>query len=552
MGDTVLRGIFLTKLRLFIFGLFASVQFSTPSLAVESSVDLLTISTIGSEKQMENLAALAASFDPQQQYASGIKHTIYRALVIKDTDSVLDLAYALRGHSGHMAQNIELAKLLMDQHFDNSKIQAMKAFFSDRSMDTAQQVLDTANSPLSRAVGYMCLAEASYAKGDAAKALMFSALSLAHDFSREREGQAKLYLTGNSKSTISLEGGKDAVIARLNSAAQSTFNPHAYHRYFTLASILGMLPEFPYSHELLTMQHDGAVHMCIAFDDNYIYHGAVALLSAALSANPNTQYVFHIAEDPDSASLITEEHRAELQKMLGQVSSDRFKISFDTFDLGVMPDYVIHADTARWPRTMLFRPYYSYFYKDLTRILSLDGDIIIREDLTALYNQSFGDNWIIGSRDLDAEKNLDMLGLDKSEPYLNGGVILFNSEAIRNNKLEAVYAELLAPGSEFVEKMRLNEQDLYPVAFKGHIEQIDHQGTPDSKWNWFYEINETSSWDQINASDYAILHLAGRSRKPWNRKSSPLLWTFYPWMNDGVQNLYWALREMTPWPNKLF
>ena len=203
MGNAVLRGFLLNKFRLFFCGLVASVQFCSSSLAGEGSVDLLASASISARKQMENLSALAASFDSQQQDVRGIERTIYRALTIKDTDSVLDLAYTLRGYSGHIAQNIEVAKLLMDLHFDSSKIQALKAFFDERSLQSAQGVLDAANSPLSRAVGYMCLAEASYAEGDVAKALMFSALSLAYDFSKERESQTKLYLTGNARSSIS-------------------------------------------------------------------------------------------------------------------------------------------------------------------------------------------------------------------------------------------------------------------------------------------------------------------------------------------------------------
>ena len=68
---------------------------------------------------------------------------------------------------------------------------------------------------------------------------------------------------------------------------------------------------------------------------------------------------------------------------------------------------------------------------DSDRLIHLDGDTLIYSDLTEMYNLDFNDNYILGTYDVFSF-GIDYLGI-KSKVYINAGVILFNSEKIREH-----------------------------------------------------------------------------------------------------------------------
>lgn len=65
------------------------------------------------------------------------------------------------------------------------------------------------------------------------------------------------------------------------------------------------------------------------------------------------------------------------------------------------------------------------------KVLYLDGDIIVRADLTELYETELGDCYVAGVP--------HSLGIINGEKKLNGGVLLFNAAQIREEKLREVF-----------------------------------------------------------------------------------------------------------------
>lgn len=403
-------------------------------------------------------------------------------------------------------------------------------------------------TPQEQSQSYGQQAEHYQAQGDMSKAIMFATLALSYDFSDTNEARAKLYLTGDSQSSLSLKGGKEATLKTLVDAMSSQWNPNTYHRYFAMASVVGMMTEFPYTQETLSKPLTDPVHISVTFDDNYTNHGSVAILSALLAALPSSQYVFHIAEDPESKSLITEDHKRAITQMIAEISPTRFQMQFETFDLGLLPNDLKHVNLKRFPRMILFRPYLAYYYPYMDRLIIMDADIIVRGDFTDYFTQDMKEAWALGARDKTATSILQKLHLSPKEAYLNAGFTLFDLKAMRKSNVKKMLDKTLAPESPLMDKIRYPEQDVYATAFKGHMLEIEDQATKTNLWNWFYAFTKDSHWEKVNSSDFAIIHMAGKRRKPWARWQSPLLWSYWPWRNDGVQNLYWVLREMSPFP----
>ena len=74
----------------------------------------------------------------------------------------------------------------------------------------------------------------------------------------------------------------------------------------------------------------------------------------------------------------------------------------------------------------------------IEKVIYLDCDVLVFEDLEEMYNLPFNNHYILGNLDI-LSNGIDYLGL-KSERYINAGVILLNLDLIRK---DYKYYELL-------------------------------------------------------------------------------------------------------------
>lgn len=136
------------------------------------------------------------------------------------------------------------------------------------------------------------------------------------------------------------------------------------------------------------------------------------------------------------------------------------------------------------------------------KILYLDVDIVVRADLSELYNIDMGDAWLAAGRDWYSQQGfkpkhkawLRKLGFEDWGNYVNGGVVLMNLGELRKSGLmmEMVKA---AVDPETV----LFDQDALNAYCKGHVKFLDR------KWNFCFA-------DEAG-NDAAIIHYTGD--KPW-------------------------------------
>jgi lipopolysaccharide biosynthesis glycosyltransferase len=474
---------------------------------------------------------------------------------VNSSDEAMELAYIYRGLNKISEPQLDKAFTVLDPYVDKPKVQALQDFLGGRSVLKALELISLADSPKSLAVAYMCLAEAQYAKGDTAKAMMAAVLSLAYDFSEAREQQARLYLTGSYDSDVSFRGTKQEIIDCLIKDMKWMINPRTFQRYYSTVSVLGLLPEFPYSPQLLTQNPTQPVETCIGFDGNYSYHGAVTILSAMLSANPSSRYIFHVPEDGEGNTPISESHKEQLRSLTQLFPEGRFKIAFETYSEDFLPSALKDREFRHWPRGILFKLYIPQFYSHLDKIMWLDSDLIIRSDLSPFYNEDMDGKWIMAVRDLDPLEHLPRVGLEKEDAYINAGVMLYDIAKLKGQ--DYLVEEYITTHVHDAEYFKYPEQDIYAVAYKGHIKEKGYQHWIGNKfyfeageWNWFYiPKHDLVRWENLHNHYAKIIHMAAQSRKPWNRKYSSLTWSLFPRGNDGVQNIYWALRNMGPWPN---
>ena len=177
----------------------------------------------------------------------------------------------------------------------SEKTVAFREFILNRSIHNGLIFLQKANSSDSLALAYQCLGEAHYAHNQPSKAILYGVLSMAWKPTKIREQQLKQYITDDKFAELSLSGSKADVLNTLNSAMGETISPKLLRRYFTAATLIGLLGSYPLLDK--EKQYNDPIEIVMAFDKNFAPHGAVTLISAMMSAAPTSQYNFHIMED---------------------------------------------------------------------------------------------------------------------------------------------------------------------------------------------------------------------------------------------------------------
>ena len=168
----------------------------------------------------------------------------------------------------------------------------------------------------------------------------------------------------------------------------------------------------------------------------------------------------------------------------------------------------------------------------LERILYLDSDTLIFQDLSKIYNSNFNHNFILGSQAHD--KYIMKKFNIKLKVLINTGVILFNIKTIRkyNKDLQLLYFTM-----KNNRKLKYPEQDSMNIIFNPHIgilpyefgmRIIDSLKTYKKYFEPAYIIKY--SLDEINKAllKPTIIHLTYCKPKVWSRLSK------YSFKNDSI------------------
>lgn len=154
-------------------------------------------------------------------------------------------------------------------------------------------------------------------------------------------------------------------------------------------------------------------------DRNFVMQTCVALASLCLNKKETTKYeVFVIVADCDneSASLLEKTSSADFRVKVIDTTLDKYR---NIKQLAHVP----LASCLKFDVCELIPQY--------DKLLYLDGDMIIRQDLSELYQTELADNYVAGV--------VHSLGVLTGERKLNGGVLLFNASKIRQEALRDVF-----------------------------------------------------------------------------------------------------------------
>ena len=175
-------------------------------------------------------------------------------------------------------------------------------------------------------------------------------------------------------------------------------------------------------------------------------------------------------------------------------------------------------DNLPFYKRYTFAAYNRFIIADLiedSKVLYLDGDIIVRHDLSDLWNTSL-DSYACGV--VEDQRNGDVFLYNRNQiatPYFNSGILLINLDYWRQHNIGQ---EMVAYLKEHTDTCPYPDQDTINKILGGKVKYLDF------KYNfmedWFYPTSQWqihfSKWDRIleDRKDPYIVHYC-RGLKPW-------------------------------------
>ncbi len=244
-----------------------------------------------------------------------------------------------------------------------------------------------------------------------------------------------------------------------------------------------------------------AIHIALTFDDNFWAPAFATMRSVCLFSHRRSEMVFHLCH-----RTLTADHRADLEKIREEFPVELRWYNLDESGLfgdiaGRMPENrrLSNIVYARLIIDRLVGP-------EVERILYLDCDMLVRDDIGLLFDADLGPHavgavrdtsgaFITGGRDLRNNRDL----FDPADTYFNAGMVLIDVAQWRHADIIGRLEQAYASG---VMQRIYYDQDFLNLVFKGRWQALP--------WRW----NLIDARRTHEGLDPAILHYTGEN-KPW-------------------------------------
>lgn len=273
------------------------------------------------------------------------------------------------------------------------------------------------------------------------------------------------------------------------------------------------------------------MNILLSTNDNYVMP-TIVLIESLFKTQTATLYFYILFSDLQNDNVIFMEN---------YVKEHDGNISFIHIDDSLF----VHLPTKDYiSKETYFRLLAaSYLPKEIERVLWLDSDMLVRNDISNLYDMDFSDKAVIACPHGLAMKNeIDIvcknINLRVRDEYFNAGMMLCNLNKWRQMNIITRINDIL----RLRITMTFPGQDLTNLVFNGDVKTIDYR-----IYNCMIHSLDTKELLDYTVKNAKIIHYVGRA-KPWNFKDIPFQkeWeeTYYqtPYGNQSLK-----LRSYTEW-----
>lgn len=269
------------------------------------------------------------------------------------------------------------------------------------------------------------------------------------------------------------------------------------------------------------------VNVLFAVDENYVPFFTVAFASLIAHVNRKRRYnifILHKGLDKQNQTVISAMYRRKQNINLRFLDIEQSGIKNIAWREN---KYLPHTSGATYLRMHVYD-----IFKEIPKILYLDCDVVILDDIGKLYDFDLKDAWLAAAKDvresIAGRYNIPKCGKNWTEyikdelliidpdSYFQAGILLFNtSKGLTLGAKEQIFKEYIR-----LKDPLLVDQDILNAACTGHVRYFP------IKWNvqWQIPLEFASYRDMLdddreeyeNAySKPAIIHYAS-PLKPWN------------------------------------
>lgn len=269
------------------------------------------------------------------------------------------------------------------------------------------------------------------------------------------------------------------------------------------------------------------IPVALAADKNYALQMCVTITSLLSTAKKTTFY--------DIRCLITtdfeDEDRTKIKSLHNQFSN--FKVTFYEIDDLLFNNIKIY--TSHITKVAFYRLYLAELLQDVSKIIYLDTDLIVCEDLAILYRYALDNNYIAGVKapgyyypNSWRIQKIRELEIPFMNQYINSGVLLLNLQKIRNDNLTEAFFKLIK------NNYTSEDQDVLNVACYGNIKCLPYRFNVQTKYmgedsDENYKLSMVIPNDEIEDAQInpVIIHYANPT-KPWQDYN---LWKADKWLD---------------------
>lgn len=248
------------------------------------------------------------------------------------------------------------------------------------------------------------------------------------------------------------------------------------------------------------------MNLAFLIDDNYAEQLAVTLASILKNDRHGTKFNVYVLD-----TGISEANKAKISETKGN-----YEISFISVNPSMFENFptTYHLKTLNYARLLLPS------LVNRSRILFLDCDLLVLDDLVEFYNTDFDGNYACVVRERLTNEPHIQTQIKKLEVqnYFNAGVMLLNLDKMRANNIED---KSLKFAQEEPEKILLLDQCVLNHVFQDKVKFVD------KKWNYQHKLNKSPKPKKA-----AIIHFVG-----WEK---PFFGFAHPY-----ENMYYKYLKLT-------
>ncbi len=248
-------------------------------------------------------------------------------------------------------------------------------------------------------------------------------------------------------------------------------------------------------------------------DEKYSMPTSVAITSLISNKLKDTAYSIYILAD-----CISKDSEYKFKKM----KTDDVTISIINMDEAILKKIGKSnvPDSIHVSRAALYKFQIPNLFPDIEKIIYLDGDVLVKSDLTDLYSIDLSGKYAATVDDMKAmigyqPSQMVKLGISNFH-YFNTGMMLLNLKELRNNNVSTKLEEYRISGINY-----FMDQDAFNVVFENHILPIDFKFNLTYSNYEYYSFNDLKTFYKFKENtaeelldNVQILHLSSK-QKPW-------------------------------------